>query len=265
MTENERNAALAADPIHAPRSIEAALVEARKRVTGTLLKEGRKTEGGGGNYNYVGHEHVVHHVRKAMLECGLSLIQTGLEMIGLLTVPGKHGDSTFLRWRATLELVHAESAAVRVMKLECLTQGNDKAGFIASTALDRTALLRLMGVAGSAEEDPEHNANNRDERPQTTQARVDTMQAKRDDRGGEAAARVKALAGHIAGLPHIRNREQLITWAALLLNEPMPDAEKKTGWTAYGERCAELEIAPADTRREFTIKARELRDGASHG
>ena len=47
----------------------------------------------------------------------------------------------------------------------------DKAAFVASTALDRTAILRIMQLAGSDEENPEHDSNEQDKpapRPQRT-------------------------------------------------------------------------------------------------
>jgi hypothetical protein len=270
MTENERNAALAADPIHARGTLHAALVEARKRVTGTLLKEGRKTEGGGGNYNYVGHEHVVHHVRKAMLECGLTLVQNSLELVHPLELAGKSGPQLFLVWRASFQLAHAASGQATVMSYQCLTQANDKAGFIASTALDRTALLRLMGVAGSAEEDPEHNVNNRDERPQqSTQARVETMQGKRDGKAQATDDRVRVVNRHISDLANMPNVQGLIEWAGWLIagddgtHDPqmreISDEFKRPAWNAYGKRCEALGIDPTTTKAAFNAEASKLR------
>lgn len=263
MTEQEKSEAQGADPkLSAHKNVGVALLEARKSVAATVQKKGEKTEGGGGRYNYVGHEHVVLHCRRALHDNGLTFTQVSCVM---LVDP--------VRWCANFVLEHAGSFTDKAYgPFECTLPANGKEAFIASTALDRTAMLRIMGIAGSAEEDPEHNVNNRNEpaTTQTTQARVQEMQGKRDSKNALVEAKERVLNRHIAELANMQNLQGLVEWAGWLVagndgtNDPqfanMPNSEKLKAWNAYGERCVALNIRPESTTEAYSQEARMLRN-----
>jgi hypothetical protein len=120
-------------------------------------------------YTYVGHEHVlVGGARDALLENGLVLMLEGYELVGTDSYKTSSGDKQCWRWRGRFVLLHAPSGEHRELTYEATTVPNDKAGFVASTALDRTAHMRVLELAGSDEENPEHDSN---EPPAATKTR----------------------------------------------------------------------------------------------
>lgn len=138
-----------------------ALVAARKAVSPTVHKGGNNSAQ---NYKYVGHEHVlVSGARQALLDNGLVLEQQAVELCGTFENVTRNGTNTVLRWKGTHVLLH-ESGESRTYVFEATTQANDKAAFVASTALDRTAHMRVLELAGSAEENPEHDSHDKRER-----------------------------------------------------------------------------------------------------
>lgn len=142
-----------------------ALLAARTDVAATVFKKGQiKTEGNerAPKYNYVGHEHVLLHVRERMLNHGLVLVQTSVEFAGYAEWETRDGLKRILRWKGVHRLMHTSGESLEYA-CEATTNTNDKSAFVASTACDRTALLRLMQLAGSAEEDPEHHSNQQKE------------------------------------------------------------------------------------------------------
>lgn len=138
-----------------------ALIAARQAVHLKVHKAGRNSAQ---NYRFVGHEHVLEHARAAMLANGLILEQVAVEYVGPETYVTRNGNNVAWRWRGTHKLVHA-SGDERAYVFEATTGPNDKAAFVASTALDRTAILRIMQLAGSDEENPEHDSNEQDTKP----------------------------------------------------------------------------------------------------
>jgi len=135
-----------------------ALCAARGVMRGTVHKGGTNAHQ---RYPYVGHEHVmVSGAREALHDNGLSLVQTGVEYVG--EVPG--GKVQALLWRGTFRLLHASGESLDLSYL-ATTQANDKSAFVASTSLDRTAFLRVLALAGSSEEDPEHDEHDRRAQP----------------------------------------------------------------------------------------------------
>lgn len=138
-----------------------ALIAARQAVHLKVKKAGwNKAQ----SYSFVGHEHVLDHVRATMLANGLILEQIAVEFLGVEAYKTRSGDNQAWRWRGTHKLVHV-SGEERVYVFEATTGPNDKAAFVASTALDRTAILRIMQLAGSDEENPEHDSNEQDAKP----------------------------------------------------------------------------------------------------
>lgn len=146
-----------------------ALVAARLELRGTVFKGGMNQAQ---RYAYVGHEQViVGGARDALLKHGLVLEQRSVEFMGVLEFKTKSGDQMCWRWKGVHALCH-ESGEERLYAFEATTGTNDKASFVASTALDRTAHLRIMELAGSADEDPEHDSHDRQtpEPPRAVQA-----------------------------------------------------------------------------------------------
>lgn len=138
-----------------------ALIAARQAVHLKVHKAGKNSAQG---YKFVGHEHVLEHSRAAMLAHGLILEQVGVEYLGSETYTTRSGTNSAWRWRGTHKLIHV-SGEERTYVFEATTGPNDKAAFVASTALDRTAILRIMQLAGSDEENPEHDSNEQDAKP----------------------------------------------------------------------------------------------------
>lgn len=203
-----------------------ALVKARQEMRGTVYKAGRNDAQ---RFAYVGHEHVlVSGARDALLKHGLALVQTGVEFAGESTYRTSKGDNACWRWRGKFTLAHTSGGALE-LTFEATTQANDKAGYVASTALDRTAHLRVLELAGSSEEDPEHNSH--DDEPQRRQ---DTVSS-----GHDAAA---AQMGR--DLDVIRDEQTLVQWARTLA--AMKFGAQATGmlWRGFGERCKELGLDP---------------------
>jgi hypothetical protein len=135
------------------KNLAAALIKARKAARATVYKAGHNQDQ---RYSYVGHEQVVIASRDALLDNGLSLEQRSVEYIGELVYQTKNGPKPVWRWVGQFALVH-ESGEERGYRYEATTQANDKAAFVASTALDRVAHMRVLELAGTADEDPEHD------------------------------------------------------------------------------------------------------------
>lgn len=167
-----------------------ALASARAVMRGTVYKGGANQHQ---KYAYVGHEHVLTSgAREAMHEHGLSLVQTGVDFVG--EVPA--GKASALLWRGAFKLIHTSGESLDLSYM-ATTQPNDKAAFVASTALDRTAFLRVLALAGSSDEDPEHDEHDTraryDREPPTTQANA-AQQAARAAENATAHERARAAA-----------------------------------------------------------------------
>lgn len=159
-----------------PSILSAALVRAKQRVKATVYKAGRNEAQ---RFTYVGHEHVIEHIREALLSEGLDWTQTNLSLIGEFTHVASKGPTTILRWSASFSLIHAATGERRLLgPYEGTTQTGDKVSYVASTALDRTALLRLFNLAGSKDEDVESPTHpNLDDQPQQQQRASAPQQA----------------------------------------------------------------------------------------
>lgn len=157
-------------------NINRALVRARRELHGTVHKEGYNRDQ---KYAYVGHEQVLMcGAREALLKHGLVLEQRSVEYAGELVAETYKGKRTIWRWTGTYALVHV-SGDERLYTFSATTQPNDKAAFVASTSLDRTAYLRLLSLAGTDEENPEANWHD-DNREQSR--RAETQPPRRQER-----------------------------------------------------------------------------------
>ena len=117
-------------------------------------------------YPYVGHPDVMaHDGRRVLAEHGLALVQVLVEYVG--EMPGSKYAT--LLWRGEYVLLH-ESGESLTLRLQATTQVNDKAAFVASTALDRTVWLRLLALAGSDDEDPDNTGPQQPTQPAGSQA-----------------------------------------------------------------------------------------------
>jgi hypothetical protein len=148
-----------------------ALLAARKSVQARVHKAGKNEAQ---KYTYVGHEHVLTGgARDALLENGLVLLLESYEFLGANVT---RGESQVWRWRGIFLLLHTSGERLG-LSYEATTVPNDKAGFVASTALDRTAHMRVLELAGSDEENPEHDSNE----PPAAKARSSKAKAKEAD------------------------------------------------------------------------------------
>lgn len=151
-----------------------ALLAARQRVPARVHKAGKNEQQ---RYTYVGHEHVlVGGARDALLENGLVLLLESYEMVGADSYKTQSGDKQCWRWRGRFLLLHTSGEQLG-LSYEATTVPNDKAGFVASTALDRTAHMRVLELAGSDEENPEHDSNE----PPAAKTRSSKAKAKEAD------------------------------------------------------------------------------------
>lgn len=140
-----------------PSQLSQALIAARKDVHGTVFKAGRNDAQ---KFTYVGHEHVIEHVRAALLKHGLDYLQTSCVRVGESKHQASRGEMTMLHWEARARITHAESGeTLEIGPIEGTTQTGDKVAYVASTSLDRTILLRLFNLAGSREENVEDNSH----------------------------------------------------------------------------------------------------------
>ncbi len=128
-------------------TLNSALIAARKAVRARVFK---------GNFNqhqqykYVSHEDVLQHCRDALLDCGLVLEQRSCTYDGEQPVK----QSTVWRWSGVFALVH-EAGDERLYTFSATTQPNDKAAYVASTSLDKVALMRVLQLAGTSDENAE--------------------------------------------------------------------------------------------------------------
>lgn len=156
-----------------------ALIQARIACGAVVRKDGQNTAQG---FNYVGHVHVlVSGAREALLLNGLSLAEKSVEFAGELSIPKRDGAQLIWRWRGVFELAHIGGES-REYTFEATTFAADKAAYIASTALDRTAMLRVCQLAGGAKEDPEHDSNERYEDAAERPARIAKTAAEKMDK-----------------------------------------------------------------------------------
>lgn len=134
-----------------------ALVKARIACKPTVHKGGFNSSQ---KYNFVGHEQVLlSGAREALLVHGLVLVETGVSFAGHLDYKTSNGAQLCWRWVGKFLLMHGPSGERLEISVEATTGTNDKSAFVASTALDRTAIMRVLQLAGSASEDPEHDSH----------------------------------------------------------------------------------------------------------
>jgi hypothetical protein len=136
-------------PDNAP--LWSALRDARRELTGVIYKGGSNQAQ---RYKYVGHEQVLMVVRGVLLKHDLVFLPTHVKYVAAVEKTGEAGKvTTVLLWEGLFELTHVPSGMTKAFSCMASTILNDKAAFVASTSLERVALLRLMALAGSSDED----------------------------------------------------------------------------------------------------------------
>lgn len=220
-----------------PRKLRGALAAARAKVKARVFKAGTNREQG---YQYVSHEAVVEHVREALVEQRVLVLPKSLTHKGELRWAGKSGDRVCWLWEQTFVLTHADSDEAFELAVQVTTIANDKAAFVASTAADRTLLMRIMGLAGSLEEDPEHG-----EEPEQRSAPARTQGAGPSPESARVVRDLIAELGKTAG-----DRESLAHFYETARTElalcRASEQQKTTVQQAFGERCAAAGLKPRD-------------------
>lgn len=223
-----------------------ALLLARRAVQSTVFKADKNQDQG---YRYVGHEQVLTSgARNALLEHGLVLEERAVTYVGDMFYETRGGKKVCWRWNGVFALVHAESGQEREYIYEATTQPNDKAAYVASTALDRVAHLRILQLAGSADENPEANYHDdqarRDGRPQDRTADPppsNVRQLEPRASNGEASAAVQLFRPKLINL---RRAPDLEDWLNEVSGQGYPDAIKRELWLLFAEHARTVGFNP---------------------
>lgn len=233
-----------------PSELAAALCAARAEMRGTVYKGGFNSQN---KYPYVGHEDVITSgAREALTKHGLALVQTEVAPAGETR---GFKDATVLLWRGTYQLLHTSGESLTIT-IHGTTHPGDKSGYQASTMIDRTVYLRLLALAGSADEDTDHDEA--DKRRKAEMAAAEAAQKAAGGANGQRTAPAQngapqgaqSPAGylqHIAVLAKevaaIKTREDLVEWAKQLRRAPSKDkTDKAHAWEAFQKRASELKL-----------------------
>ena len=267
VTEMPQTVVPALRPVNDPDSLCRALIRARKACRPTVHKGGHNRDQ---NYSYVGHEQVlVSGARNALLDNDLTLEQRAVEYIGELAYSTRSGTRPVWRWRGTYDLVHV-SGEIRTYTFEATTQANDKAAFVASTSLDRVAHLRLLALAGSDEENPEHDSHDRHAHSEQVQAvpAPQAVQAPQEAPRQPAPAPepAPALSGVLEMfLPKLRAQKtpaQLEAWFTEAVESgrktKWSPAHKRAIWAAFAAHARDVKADPDAINKRVTAKLDKL-------
>lgn len=241
-----RRDAIADAPEAPATALTAALVRARLSIASGKVHKGSKNSHQG--YAYAGHEDVVEVARKALLAEGLTLTQIGVSYVG--EVPKA------LLWSGDFVLRHTSGGSER-MQYQATTMGSDKAAFIASTALDRTALLRVLQLAGSAEENPEHDSHEpqAQQQPRNTQQSAQRAQELLAGAAAKQADSKRWMDGHIVKLGSVQDPDKLVAWYRELMDYQGCDWNAKLPVRdAFGQFCRDNGCDPALVAKQARSK-----------
>jgi hypothetical protein len=132
---------------------------------------------------------------------------------------------------------------------------NDKASFVASTAADRTLLMRLMRLAGTSDENPEHDSHDEGHRQQSGGGPV-KAQPRAAGNGGQPRAQNTNEAGRVVQqLVEDLNkapadRETLANFYEYARSElaqaGATEQQKLVVQEAFGKRCASAGLKPRE-------------------
>jgi hypothetical protein len=233
-------------------SLRIALADAQARVKGLVYKAGANQAQ---RYSYVGHEDVIEHVRTVMIACGIIIVPTLLRFVQELSYRTKSGDNTAWLWEQTFQISHAYSDDTQTATVQVTTTTNDKASFIASTAADRTLLMRLMRLAGTSVENPEDDSHDEGHRQQSGGGPV-KAQPRAAGNGGQPRAQNTNAAGRVVQqLVEDLNkapadRETLANFYEYARGElaqcGATEQQKIVVQEAFGKRCASAGLKPRE-------------------
>lgn len=232
-------------------NLRRALADAQSRCKGLVFKAGANQEQ---RYRFVGHEDVVEHVRTVMVACGIILIPASLRFVQELLWKTAKGERVAWLWEQTITVAHAHSDETMTAVVQVTTMPNDKASFVASTAADRTLLMRLMRLAGTSEENPEDDSHDENDRRQNGGGPAKAQPRTTGNAGGQQRAQNTNEAGRVVqGLVNdlsraSADRETLASFyefaRAELSQCSATDQQKKMVWDAFGERCKAANLNP---------------------
>lgn len=234
-------------------NLRSALAAAQAEVKGLVYKAGANSEQ---RYRFVGHEDVIGHVREAMVKYGVVVVPTGLRFVQELKWPTAAKERVAWLWEQSFEILHAQSDERACATVQVTTMPNDKASFVASTAADRTLLMRLMRLAGTSEENPEDDSHDEDhhqqsggQRPAQTQPRAanggnaQRPQQQPSNGSGKVVEQLLTDLGKATG-----DRETLANYyehaRAELAQCGANEQQKKIVWDAFGGRCKSAGLEP---------------------
>lgn len=246
-----------------PQTIRAAITAAAASVQGFVFKDG---ENSAQKYRYVGHEHVIDHVRHVLLGLGIVILPTVLRFVQEIVYTTKAGGGTALLWEQTFEVSLVGSDERLTLSVQVTTAANDKASFIASTAADRTLLMRLMRLAGTSQENPEYDERDQGGRQQGGgQQRQQANNNQQRAQGGgqranvnEATQAVQTLHRELAQQNDFGALVAFFHHGAQTLRGHGIQGEPSTRfWDAWGERCRALRLDP----NEVAAAARRQQKG----
>lgn len=209
-----------------------ALLAARLELTGKIYKKGSNSAQ---KYSYIGHEGVIEVIRPVMLRHGLLLIEKSVTYVGVTGGEKAHG-----LWKGVFTLLHVPTGETLEAEYAATTVGNDKAAYVASTALDRTAALRLMQLAGSSDkesqqpfvEDPESDNSGTDE----------TLRDQEKDNAVRREAIENFVKQATESLSFCKDEASLTDWFATLdASDAAIEAKQRAG-RAFKAHCDSLKI-----------------------
>lgn len=228
-----------------------ALIRAQKRCSGLLAKTKTNKDQ---NYKYTGHDDVVEHVRQAMAEEGLSVDQATYDLEEIITITIRGGETTVWKWRCVCVVWHESGAGVpRIVRV--LTVPNNKASFVASTAAERTLLMRLMRLAGTKEGDPEGESDLAGAQQQQRggarrphhASRSNGAQPKKEEPSQKELDELSAwVATRLKVLPECQTEKSLILWGRVLTSRRGPKNFKAAAWAAWEEMVVKRGLKPAE-------------------
>jgi len=222
------------------KQVITALLAARREIKAVVFKSG---ENSAQKYKYVGHEQVLTSgARDVLLKHGLVLVQKSVEYEGESLYTTRSGSNSAWRWQGTFMLAHESGEVLDNLKYSATTGPNDKAAFVASTALDRTAHMRILELAGT-NEDPEHDEHEQEAVPR--QFAPFRQGATIPGPGGTSTVL-------LAQLDSATSYEQMLSWTEKALNVFGAPANTPE-WKAFGVRCKALSL----DGKELVAKAKE--------
>lgn len=233
----------------------AALMRCRNALKGKVYKGGTNSAQ---KYNYVGHEQVIEVTRDVLSENELLLIQTKTEYMQRVS---SHDESKGLHiWRGYFTLLHVPTGETLELSFEGTTVPNDKSAYVASTAIERTALLRLFLLAGSGDRDAKESPYVED--PESDHSGTDaTLAAPKAAQPASAAVSQgevvsEELTEALGKLAQCRSLAAIQAWFLVFDSWQAPAVVKARAKAAYEAHCISFGFKPG-------VVAQAARNGAT--